>query len=263
MDTFLVAGSLISLALGAAMALFAWSVIRANQRREAARVQLLSSLAFPDEVPLPATAPVLTRVAAIDTAGADEFLSEEDEESEEQEEDALSTTTADTLFSEPPKSSAAARRRTSFAAVAVAVTMVISMYAWVNSVSAPAESTAVTVEPSAPRPTRVELLALTHDRKSASTFVVSGRLRNPGDGEPVRDLVAVVEVFDAAGRVLATVRAPLDLPALDPGASSLFSVTAQGVNDVAKYRVEFHGNGDQPIAHVDLRDPGTKSPRAN
>jgi hypothetical protein len=257
MDTFLVAGSLISLALGAAMALVAWNVIRANQRREAARVQLLSSLAFQDEAPLPATTPVLTRVAAIDTAGPDEFLSEEDEENEE---DPLSTTTADTLFSEPPNSGAAARRRNSFAVVAVAVTMVISMYAWVQSVSAPSETTAVTVEPSAPRPMRVELLALTHDRKSASTFVVSGRLRNPGDGEPVRDLVAVVEVFDAAGRVLATVRAPLDLPALDPGASSSFSVTAQGVDDVAKYRVEFHGTGDQPIAHVDRRDPGTKSP---
>jgi hypothetical protein len=196
--------------------------------------------------------------SSLQGSGAHEFLSEEEEH------DDLTTDEmpADTLFSEPPKSGASARRRNSFAAVAVAVTIVISMYAWVHSVSAPSETTTVAVEPAAPQDTRVELLALKHDRKPASTFVVSGRVRNPDGGEALRDLVAVVEVFDAAGRVIAAVRAPIDLPALDPGASSAFSVTAADVKDVAKYRVEFHGSGDQPIAHVDLRER-TAGPAGN
>ncbi len=254
MESFLVAGSLTSLALGAAMAAFAWNVIRANQRREAARVELLTSRAFPDDVAPPAS----TTRTAIESFGTDEFLSEDATDvnrlfSQPEEVSSEQATPVETLFSEPEPSGATARRRNSFAAVAVVVTIVISMYAWLHSVSAPSQPPAVAAAPSTPRELRVELLALEHARTSPSTFVVRGRLRNPGDVGPLRDLVAVVEVFDAAGRVLATLRAPLDRTLLDAGESSAFSVTTPDGSDVAKYRVEFQVNGREQIPHVDLR----------
>ena len=240
MESLLIAGSLTSLLLGAAMSAFAWHIIRTNRRREGARIQLLGAQAFPDEIALPAMVP------AIERFDNDEFRSEEAED------DMPAVAPADTLFAEPPNSGARARRTHSFAAVAVVVTVAISMYAWVHSVSAPSEPAAAAVTPAAPREQRVELLALKHDRTSTS-FVVSGRLRNPGDAGPLRDLIAVVEVFGRDGRELATVRAPIARTFLESGESSEFSVAAPDARDVARYRVEFQIKGAGPVAHIDLR----------
>ena len=66
MDSLLITTGLTLFALGAAMTWFAWSIVRQNRRREAARVALLSDLAFPDGAPVvspAASTPSMTVVA--------------------------------------------------------------------------------------------------------------------------------------------------------------------------------------------------------
>ena len=67
MDSLLITTGLTSLVLGAAMTWFAWSIVRQNRRREAARVALLSGLAFPDGAPVvsPAAPGESHRAAAV------------------------------------------------------------------------------------------------------------------------------------------------------------------------------------------------------
>ena len=51
MEFFLIIAAAAAIALGAAMTWVAWRIISENRGREAARVQLLSNLAFPDGAP--------------------------------------------------------------------------------------------------------------------------------------------------------------------------------------------------------------------
>ena len=71
MDSLLVTTGLTSFGLGAAMTLFAWSIVRQNRRREAARVALLSGLAFPDG------APAVSPAADVDLIASRAFASDE------------------------------------------------------------------------------------------------------------------------------------------------------------------------------------------
>ena len=103
------------------MILFAWTIVRQNRRREDARVELLSGLAFPDGVP------VTAEVAPIDAfplhvqLASDEFLSE-----------ATTAAPAETLFREPEKSGAGSRRMIALAAVCAITVMVVSVSAWLD-----------------------------------------------------------------------------------------------------------------------------------
>jgi hypothetical protein len=261
MDSVLFATGLISFALGAAMILFAWGVVRQNRRREAARMELLTGLAFPDGVPnAPAdVAPDAGRTAgifAIDEFRADEFASEQ-------------SLPAETLFGEPEKSGAASRRTIALAAVAVVMTIGIGTYRWfagtpASAAPAPAEAapatTVAVTPPEAPADPRVELLALNHSATPAA-FLVTGRVRNPAGGAPLHDVVAVVHVLDRADRVLMTVRTPVKRGALNAGEWSDFSASASKATNVARYRVEFNARERQSIPQIDRRqtEPGSRS----
>ena len=104
MDSLLIATGLTSFGLGAAMTLFAWSIVRENRRREAARVELLSGLAFPDGAPAELALPAIDVFRQDDGIVSDEFPSER-------------TTATERLFREPAKSGAASRRTIALAAV--------------------------------------------------------------------------------------------------------------------------------------------------
>jgi len=99
---------------------------------------------------------------------------------------------------------------------------------------------------------RVELLSLT-DRATPDAFLVAGRVRNPAGGAPLRDVVAVVDVMDGAGRVLVTVRAPIKQRELQAGEYSEFSATASEAREVAGYRVTFQDAARAAVPHVDRR----------
>jgi hypothetical protein len=272
MDSVLIAAGLISFALGAAMILFAWGVVRQNRRREAARMELLTGLAFPDGVPadaasgagrsFPPSREALRRDLDEPTYThqfrADEFTSEP-------------SLPAETLFSEPEKSGAASRRTIALAAVAVVMTIGIGTYRWfagttASAAPAPAEAapaaatTVAVTPPEAPADPRVELLALDHSVTPAA-FLVTGRVRNPAGGAPLHDVVAVVHVLDRTDRVLMTVRTPVKRGALNAGEWSDFSASASRATNVARYRVEFNARERQSIPQIDRRqtEPGSRS----
>jgi hypothetical protein len=252
MDAFLVAAGLTTLALGGAMILFAWRVVLQNRRQEAARVELLSALAFPD-------------AARIDSGGSDpSFHLDEFEGDEFRREPPLQPSS---LFVEPETSGSSSRRTIALAAVCLVMTLLVGGYAWfagtrapVSSPSASASSTSVAPRPAATtRPAtahaepRVELLALDHS-VTADSFLVTGRVRNPIEGAPLHDVVAVVTIADSAGRTLTTVRAPVTPAVIGAGESSDFSIAA-GANaaNVGRYRVTFDARERDTIPQVDRR----------
>lgn len=256
MESGIFVAGLMSLALGGAMTLFAWNVIRQNRRREAARTALLAQMTFPggmprDAVPDPADAVGLFRI--------NEFPRE-------------SSVRAPPLFSEPEPSGAASRRTAALAAVSVAFAIVVGTYWWFASAdtssaaarsaapasAAVASATTVSVPSPVQTPPRVELLSLSY-RATPGAFLVTGQVRNPAGGAPLRDVIAVVEVMDEAGRVLMTVRAPLTRRALNAGEDAAFSATASKATNVARYRVEFQNAARVVIPHVDHRPQAANS----
>jgi hypothetical protein len=200
-------------------------------------VELLSNLAFPDGAPIAA----MSDRAEMDL-GTDEFLSERPAATE-------------ALFREAPKSDVGSRRTIALAAVGVVMTLVVSTF--VAFVRAPAKQSPAQAAPAAatavalPEP-RVELIALDH-ATTAAGLVVTGRLRNPAGAASLHDVVAVVDVLDRAGRVLATASAPIARPMLNAGEWSDFSVAASKTREIARYRVEFHAKEREPVPQIDLR----------
>jgi hypothetical protein len=249
MESLMFASGLTSLVLGAAMTLLAWTFVRQNRRREAARAQLLSALAFPGGVP--------AVVAADDDRlfCADQF----------QREPAIA---GETLFSEPQQSGATSRRTIVLGAIVLMVMTGVGTYRWfagaktgaIPAAQPVASATTVTVArpPVAAPDPRVELLALNHTA-TQTAFVVTGRVRNPVGSLPLRDVIASVHLLDGAGRVLVTVRAPIKGNVLHAGETSDFAATAAKATNVARFRVEFHAKDRQSIPQIDLRQRETRS----
>ena len=243
MDSLFFASGLTSLGLGAAMTVFALTIVRQNRRREAARVVLLSGLAFPANVP--------ADVAADDNRPflADEFRREP-------------AIADEPLFQEPQPSGAASRRTMVVGSVFLIVMTGVGSYKWfagANTRATPAArsvasatTVAVTQSAEAAADPRVELLALDH-ATTRTAFLVTGRVRNPVGSAPLHDAIAVVHLLDGAGRVLMTVRAPIKRNVLRAGDSSEFSAAAARATNVARYRVEFRGSDGQSVPQIDLR----------
>jgi hypothetical protein len=266
MESGIFAAGLTSLALGGAMTLFGWKVIRQDRRREAARTALLSQLAFPVGMPRDAiTDPPTDAVdfcgqwnQPVGLLGVDEFPRE-------------SPVATETLFTKPEPLGAVSRRTVSLAVIGVALAFAIGAFCgWLSldtrpaaiTSAAPASAAVVSATTeSVPSPVQtpppVELLTLTH-RATPAAFLVTGQVRNPAGGAPLNDVVAVVEVMDGAGRVLMTVRAPLTRRELNAGEDSAFSATASTAN-VARYRVEFQNTARVVIPHVDRRQHAVNS----
>jgi hypothetical protein len=177
------------------------------------------------------------------------------------------------LFTEPDPSHAAPRRAAALAVVGVLLAILVVGSRWLagaergsddamSAVAAAEEAaTATTVSVPVPveTPPRVELLSLTH-RATPAAFLVTGNIRNPDGAAPLEDVVAVVEVMDRQGRVLRTVRVPIERRELNPGEDSAFSASASNTANVAQYRVEFQNSARLVILHVDRRQKSVNSP---
>jgi len=266
MDSLLITTGLTLFALGAAMTWFAWSIVRQNRRREAARVALLSDLAFPDGAPVVSPAADVDLIASRALA-SDEFPSESATSIERTNTIGRATsidrtsaieraTTIEMLFREPEKSGAASRRTIALAGVCVVMGIAVGTYKVVSTTVAPPAATAATAPAPAPPATapepRVELLALDHASTPAG-LVVTGRLRNPADAASLHDVVAVVDVLDQTGRVLTTARASIGRANLNAGESSDFTVATAKTADVARYRVVFHARERKSVPQIDRR----------
>ena len=82
-------------------------------------------------------------------------------------------------------------------------------------------------------------------------MVISGLVRNPHGG---RDPIAVGDRLHVrqAGAFLASGRAPLDFPLLQPGDESPFTVTVPNSPAIGRYRVTFRTESGI-VPHVDRR----------
>lgn len=97
----------------------------------------------------------------------------------------------------------------------------------------------------------LELVSMRHAREGR-TLTVSGLVRNPPAGAPLSEVTALVFAFDRGGEFVASGRAALERPALQPGDEAPFAVTVADLPDVGRYRVSFRTPAG-PLRHVDRR----------
>lgn len=108
-----------------------------------------------------------------------------------------------------------------------------------------------TAAPAASAP--VELLSLRHTADDLGVFTVTGLLQNPVNARKTGSIIAVVYLFDDAGRFITSGRAPLDAGALQPGEEATFSIAIPKASGVGKYRVGFRFAEGGVVAHIDRR----------
>jgi hypothetical protein len=262
MQVLLWVATLSLLSAAAVMGVVAWRTARGVRERESARAELLRALAFPDPSAVPASGPSLLE-------WTNEFRSEDRAAL------AIDTYAPAGMFAGNAEPVTASRRWIALAGVGAAMVVVITLYALIaggpaasataaapgptvraTAAAAPAATTAAADVP-------IELVALHHRIGGTTAFDVNGVVRNPAEGRALPQLVAVVDLFDADGRVLTTQRQPLERPVLEAGQTSAFSVVFPRVTGtIARYRVEFRSHGRDAIPHVDRRtaEPGAKAP---
>lgn len=127
----------------------------------------------------------------------------------------------------------------------VVIAALSAIYAWNRSSTRAAAAAAESAD--AP----LELVALRHQRRG-DVMAISGLVRNPHGGRTIRALSAVAFTFDRQGSFLASGRAPLDFPLLQPGDESPFTVTVPNSPGIGRYRVTFRTESGV-VPHVDRR----------
>lgn len=233
MDSLMLAITTVSVIVALVSAGIAWRVVDADRRRRAARVAALAAAAGVDRTPAPA------EVAPPDAAepdGLHEFKPARD----------TAPGAPMPMFAAPvADSGSGGRQHRLLAAAAVAGVLAMTGAAvMLLSGRGPGASQAAARPP-------LELLALTHARADGQ-LTVSGVVRNPATSGEVREVLAEVRVFDAAGLLISSRRAPVLQPLLAPGQDTAFSVALGEATTAARYRVSFSSAGTM-LSHVDRR----------
>jgi hypothetical protein len=228
--------TLVSLLLGTVMAVIAWRLLRQNAERRAARVEALQALAIEN---VEAGTPGSTRMEAgsLDPAIVYTDLQYSDEPA-----------AGARLFTLPegmPESRWQSRLALALALAACAAVP----YALYNMGVFSAIASAAPVGQALP----LELVSLRHTVDDHGGFTVTGLVQNPAAGRKTSGLVAVVYLFDDAGRFMATGRAAVDVPSLQAGEEATFTVTIPKTAGVGKYRVGFRLAEGGVVSHVDRR----------
>jgi hypothetical protein len=139
----------------------------------------------------------------------------------------------------------------SFGALVIAAA--VSLLLWTKA-SAPAPTSVDARGMSqASAATPLELVALRH-RREGDRLAISGIIKNPAGAPAMRNVSAVVFLFDQAGAFLSSGRAPIDFTTLGPGDESPFVVVVNEPGAVSRYRVSFRAD-EQVVPHVDRRAP--------
>jgi hypothetical protein len=262
MEPFLIAMTVLSLAMAALMSVIAWKLLRDKKDRSAARVEALEAMAFDG---------LATRLASRDEdemdveAGFDGEPSPADLFRRDREDPGIGAAAPDALFEAPAILGAGRRRFLAFAAVAVVgIAGVGTTYALrtpgldastgASSEAAPLSTPAETGgSRSALSQAPLELLSLRHAVGRDGTFTVTGLAQNPTQGQGLNGVEAVVYLFDGGGQYFATGRAALGAGRLDPGEETPFVITVAGAPGVSRYRVGFRREDGGVVAHVDHR----------
>ena len=227
MDSVLLIATMVSLLLGTIMAGVAWRLLRQNAERRAARVEALQTLAETSIAPTILGPEIDIHYADEPAAGARLF----------------------TLPEGMPESRWQSRLALALALAACAAVP----YALYNMGVFSAIATAAPAGQAVP----LELMSLRHTVDDQGGFTVTGLVQNPAGGRQATGLVAVVYLFDDAGRFMATGRAAVDVPALHAGEEAAFSVTIPKTSGVGKYRVGFRLAEGGTVSHIDRRGQPT------
>jgi hypothetical protein len=239
MDMLMLVITGVSVLIAVAASVVAWRATDAERRRSAARVAALAAAA---DV---ATERARLRERAPEAVDLPDDL-HEFMPARAAEPPAVAAASTGALLGTPVADSGSGGRQHGLLAAAAIVFLLVGGGSLVLFVSgrAPSATTAASAVP-------LELLALTHARPDGQ-LAISGLVRNPAEGAAVEQLDAHVRVFDAAGILIATRSAPVDVAALAPGADAPFTVTFGEASTAARYRVSFASRGTM-LAHVDRR----------
>ena len=285
MDILLLSITIVSLVIAVVMSAVAWRLTTENRARSAARIAALagaaqepastgdtvvstsapashvavgSPAAAPPAVPAPALSAVpapappampapaavaspwlaptgKTRVVAASRPAAhdDEFQFKE--------------SFLGSAIAAPPSSGR--QRGLAIAASVLFVAVVIGGYFTVFGTAGTEQTTVSAATATGPSP--LELISLRHERKQGA-LAITGLVRNPGAGQMVDKLAAVVFLFDQQGAFLTSARAGVDYTQLAPGDESPFVIRVDAPSSVARYRVSFRTEAGV-VPHVDRR----------
>lgn len=241
MNTLMLAVTGLAVVVAAVASVVAWRATAAERRRSAARITALAAAAdvAAEKARLHAREPVVAETPD----GLHEFMPAREAAAESHAEPAAST---GALLGTPVADSGSGGRQHSLLAAAAIVFVLVGGGSLMLFVSGrgPWVSTAAVRVP-------LELVALSHARPDGQ-LAISGLVHNPAAGRAIDQLDAHVRVFDAAGILIATRSAPVDVAALAPGADAPFTVTFGEASTAARYRVSFASHGTM-LAHVDRR----------
>jgi hypothetical protein len=236
MDSLLLIATMVSLLLGTIMAGVAWRLLRQNAERRAARVEALQVLTM-EAGSLDPAIPRGLKTPGSMVLGPDIDIQYSDEPA-----------AGAHLFTLPegmPES-----RWQSRLALALALAACLAVpYALYNMGVFSAIASAAPAGQALP----LELMSLRHTVDDHGSFTVTGLVQNPAAGRKTSGLVAVVYLFDDAGRFMATGRAAVDVPALQAGEEATFTVTIPKTAGVVRYRVGFRLAEGGVVSHVDRR----------
>ena len=291
MESLLIAVTVISLVLAVTMSVVAWTLIKAERQRAAARIEALEALAFsgdPDRqepaaerVPV-AVAPVARAlpIAALGAPrvmdallGGDAAVSRVDVEPELPDWDAVIRGHAsetghsgdtvlpnrrvravlpDSMFGTEPASNAGTRRLLAAAAIGL---LIAAGYATASAMRSPeiVAGLAMSTPPPSTEPQPLELLSLKHSPDTSGAFTINGFVQNPAGGKDLKNVEVVVYLFDNKDQYFMTGRAALEIADMRTGTDSTFEVRVPDATNVGRYRVGFRQADGTVVAHVDRR----------
>lgn len=241
MDTLMPVITALSLLAAVVSTAIAIRVTRDDRRRRAARVAALAAAAgLHERRTTPAEAP------ADIPSGLHEFMPAREADAPAHAPLVAAPMHAP-LFSAPVADSGSGGRQHRLLLAAAAVFGVVVL-GGVATLVVSGRTPAVTA---AARRPPLELITLGHQRTDAG-LAVTGEVRNPDGSSGVADVQAEVRVFDAAGILIATQQALVDVPSLAPGQTAPFTIAVGGAATAARYRVSFSSAGTL-LPHVDRR----------
>jgi hypothetical protein len=270
MELLLIAVTVISLVLAVTMSAVAWTLLKAERQRAAARIEALEALAFTGEperqeasaarvmdAPADHAAAVAERVVAPPLPDWDAVIRGHASDVDQRADAALPNRRGravlpDAMFGTEPASNAGTRRLLAVAAIGLLIAAGYATASAMRSTEAVA-ALARSAQPPSGEPQPLELLSLKHSPDTRGGFTVSGFVQNPSGGKDLTNVEVVVYLFDDKDQYFMTGRAALDTAAMRTGADSAFEVHVPGVTNVARYRVGFRQADGTVVAHVDRR----------
>lgn len=247
MESLLIIVTVASLLLAIAMSIVAWSLIRAERQRAAARIEALEALAFE-----PSADDLHGRPRSGELPLWDAALGSPAPTGGAQPHHPTDYTPSQPLFETAATATGTGGRWLALAAVGL---LVAAVYATAAALKSPEilGAVAATAAESDRHRGPLELLSLRHSLELDGSFSVRGLVQNPDNGRVYSGLEAVVYLFDESDQYFQTGKAPLDTSAVGPGGESAFEVRIPNAAGVSRYRVGFRQADGTTVAHLDRR----------